>query len=553
MTFLAIKRALGNPAILPVIVTVACLIPFVNKAFHIDDPLFIWSAKRIQINPVDFYGFTVNWYGTEMPMAEVTENPPGACYYIAMVGKLFGWSEIVLHVAFLVPAAVAALGMYYLAKQFCSQPVLATLAAVLTPAFLVSSTNVMCDTMMLAFWVWAVVFWVDGLKTNKKSRLLFAAVLIAICALTKYFGIALLGLLFVYSLVQKRRLGVWGLFLLIPVVILAGYQWVTHALYGRGLLTKAISFATEYRRIGDVGSFSKVVTSLAFTGGCMATVLFCSSLLWSRRTVIISVVLTILFILALTFVDKIGVSSIRNANTNGIAWSFLVQLGLMVTVGVSILVLACADFWKCRDAESLLLLVWVFGTFIFAGFVNWVVNARSILPMVPAVGILLVRRVERHGKTRQEAGIRRMGWLLVPAVVVALLVCWADYSWAAMSRSAAAVVSDKFKDRHGKIWFQGHWGFQYYMEGNGCQAFDYKSPKAVSGDIIIIPSNNSFTRFLPTEYVRLIDTLKIGSSRWLATMEGTSFVAGFYAEGWGSIPFAIGPVGPEDYHVFVVK
>jgi ribose/xylose/arabinose/galactoside ABC-type transport system permease subunit len=99
--------------------------------------LFIWSAKQIQIDPIDFYGFTVNWYGTEMPMVQVTENPPGACYYIAMVGRLFGWSEIVLHTAFLIPAAVATLGMYYLAKQFCSQPVLATLAAVFTPAFLV--------------------------------------------------------------------------------------------------------------------------------------------------------------------------------------------------------------------------------------------------------------------------------------------------------------------------------------------------------------------------------------------------------------------------------
>lgn len=553
MIFLAVKRVLGNPAILPVIVTVVCLIPFVNKAFHIDDPLFIWSAKRILIKPVDFYGFKVNWYGTEMPMAEVTENPPGACYYIAMVGRLFGWSEIVLHTAFLIPAMAATLGMYYLAKQFCSQPVLASLAAVLTPTFLVSSTNVMCDTMMLAFWVWAMALWVDGLKTNKNSRLFFAALLIAICALTKYFGTALVGLLFVYSLMQKRRLGVWGLFLLIPVVILAGYQWATHAFYGRGLLTKVISFATEYKRIADAELFSKVITSLAFAGGCVVTALFCSLLLWSRRTLILSVVLTILFILALTFVDKIGVSSIRNANTNDIAWSFIIQLGLMVAAGVSILALACADFWKCRDAESLLLLFWVFGTFIFAGFVNWAVNARSILPMVPAVGILLVRRVHRRRKMRQETGNRRMAWLLVPAAVVALLVCRADYIWAAMSRSAVTVVSGKFKDQHSKIWFQGHWGFQYYMEDNGYRAFDYKHPRAVSGDIIIIPSNNSFTRLLPAGYARLIDTFKIGSSRWLSIMGGASPVAGFYAEGWGAIPFVIGLVGPEDYYVFAVR
>ncbi len=553
MTFLTIKHVSGKPAILSIIITIACLAPFANKAFHIDDPLFIWSAKQILIKPVDFYGFKVNWYGTEMPMLEVTENPPVTCYYIAMAGKLFGWSEIVLHTAFLIPAVAATLGMYYLSKQLCSQPILATLAAVLTPAFLVSSTNVMCDTMMLAFWVWAVALWVEGLKANKKSRLFLAAVLVAICALTKYFGIALIGLLFVYSLMQKRSLGVWGLFLLLPVVILAGYQWATYAFYGRGLLTKAISYATAYRRIGGIGSFSKVITSLSFTGGCVLTALFCSPLLWPRRTLILSAVLTILFILALTFTDKIGVSFVRNVGTDDIAWSFIIQLGLMVAAGVSILALACVNFWKWRDADSLLLLFWVFGTFIFAGFVNWAVNARSILPMVPAVGILLVRRVDWCSKARQKTGIKRMVWLLVPAAVVAILVCRADYNWAAMSRSAAAAVSNKFKSQHNKIWFDGHWGFQYYMEGNGCQAFDYKFPKAVSGDIIIIPSNNSFTRFLPAKYVRQIDTLKIGTPRWLATMGGAQPVAGFYADGWGAIPFAIGPVGPEDYYVLAVK
>ena len=93
-----------NAAIIPAIVTIVCLIPFVNKAFHIDDPLFIWSAKQIQTSPADFYGFSVNWYGWNMPMAEVTKNPPVACYYIALVASLFGWSEVAMHTAFLIPA-----------------------------------------------------------------------------------------------------------------------------------------------------------------------------------------------------------------------------------------------------------------------------------------------------------------------------------------------------------------------------------------------------------------------------------------------------------------
>ena len=122
MTSSTAKHRVRGAGIIPVIVTVLCLVPFVGKAFHIDDPVFIWSAKQIQVKPADFYGFTVNWDGTEKSMAEVMHNPPVACYYVALAGSLFGYSEVALHTAFLAPAVAAALGIFCLARRFCSQP-----------------------------------------------------------------------------------------------------------------------------------------------------------------------------------------------------------------------------------------------------------------------------------------------------------------------------------------------------------------------------------------------------------------------------------------------
>src|SRR5271166_5867053 len=83
--------------------TLLCLLPFSGKAFHIDDPLFLWSAQHIVRHPLDPYGFQVNWYGWQMPMSEVTKNPPLACYYAAAIGALAGWSERALHLGFLLP------------------------------------------------------------------------------------------------------------------------------------------------------------------------------------------------------------------------------------------------------------------------------------------------------------------------------------------------------------------------------------------------------------------------------------------------------------------
>ena len=145
--------------VVAVLVCVGCLTPFVNKAFTIDDPLFLWAAQHIQHHPADPYGFEVNWYVSPMRMADVTKNPPLACYALALAASLFGWSEHALHLIFLLPAAGMAWGTYRLAEDLSGRPLLATLTAVLTPVFLVSSTNVMCDTMMVCFWVWAVVCW----------------------------------------------------------------------------------------------------------------------------------------------------------------------------------------------------------------------------------------------------------------------------------------------------------------------------------------------------------------------------------------------------------
>lgn len=429
----------GSGAVIVVIVVLLCLVGFLGKAFHIDDPLFLWTAKHIQQSPGNFYGFDVNWYGTEMPMHEVTKNPPITSYYIALVGSVFGYGEIALHLAFLIPAVGAALGTYYLAKEFCVQPVIAALAAVLTPGFLVSSSNVMCDTMMLAFWVWAMFLWVVGIKRGKNLSLLFSALLIAMCALTKYFGMCLIPLLVVYSLVEKRKLGMWVLFLLLPVAILAGYQFLTQALYGKGLLLDAASYATHEKWVGRADFLTKGLTGLAFTGGCVITGLFFMPLLWSKRALIVWVLLAAALVFALSFIAKIGRFSVRSDDR--VEWLFLLQLGLMVLGAISIITVSCVDLYRHRSAESLLLFLWLIGTFVFVSFINWTINARSILPMVPAVGILLMRRIADRDKA---AGKASGGWKislpLVPAAIVAMLVCGGDYVWASSIRGAASPI-----------------------------------------------------------------------------------------------------------------
>lgn len=140
------------------IITAGCLLPFANKAVHIDDPLFVRAAQQIQKDPINFYGFNMNWWGYTSPMVDNFDSPPLASYYLAVVAGVAGWSEPALHVGFLIPVLAAAWGMFALARRLCGRPFVAALLSVLTPVFLVSASTLMCDVLLLAFWVWSLVW-----------------------------------------------------------------------------------------------------------------------------------------------------------------------------------------------------------------------------------------------------------------------------------------------------------------------------------------------------------------------------------------------------------
>lgn len=531
--------AARRDALLVAGVTAILLLPFVGKAFHVDDPLFLKAARQILSSPLDFYGFRVNWYGTEQPMWEVTKNPPLSSYFLALASRVGGWSEVALHLAFLLPAVAAATGTLALARRFCAHPVVATLAAVATPAFLVSSTNVMCDVVLVAFWVWAVELWIRGLERRRSALLVLSGLLVALAALTKYFGIALVPLLFVDGLVRTRRPGWWAAALLIPLVALAGYQIWTRNLYGRGLLSDAAAYSSLIRfRSGTLLS-AKIVAGLSFAGGCLASVLFFAPWLWAGRTLAVAVASGVLFAVA----ARLGVLPAKALGVTGVG--SIVQLALFGLAGAGVVVLAAADVWPRRDADAILLCLWVAGTLVFAVLFNWTVNARSLLPAAPAVGILIARRLERRpGLLRGPSFLPAAP--LAAAAALSLAAAWADWRLADAGRTAAAHLASSGGGTPGTLWFEGHWGFQHYMEMRGAQPLDWRRSLLARGDRVAIPIDNANVVPLPADAVVHRAVRDFPVLPFLATLS-PRLGAGFYLDEWGRLPFAFGRVPPERY------
>jgi 4-amino-4-deoxy-L-arabinose transferase-like glycosyltransferase len=537
--------------------TIACLVPFINKAFCVDDPLFLWAAAQIQAHPLDFYGCEVNWYGTVQPLYDVMKNPPLACYYLSAAAALVGTSEPALHAAFLLPAIGAVWGTWFLARSFCRQPVSAALVALVTPALLVSSTNVMCDTLLVCLWTWAIALWIRGLNLANGGWLAAASLLIAAAALTKYFAVSLIPLLAVYTILRERK-PTWRLaWLLVPTALLAGYQWWTWRQYGRGLLSDAAAFAWQIAAIPGTGPVvsqetvgSKTIAGLSFLGGSFIPLLFCAPWLWPKRGLVAATVAGLAIGAWARWVSSSPQLTALHMQS-GFTSTSAAQLGLFTLCGALVLWLAMSDIVKHESADACLLALWVWGTFGFAAFVNWTCNVRSVLPIAPALGILLVRRIDLE-RTRRGGRPVAWRWALVPAAAVALMVAWADFCLANSARTAATQIAAVLRPESGTVWFQGHWGFQYYMRAKGGREVDLSHPGCKPGDILINPFNNTDVYFFDAEFLDPLRELEFPACGWLSTVR-ERVGAGFYAAIWGPLPFVFAPVPQEKYGIWRLK
>jgi len=541
----------AHPRVVIGIILLVCLCPFMDKAIHGDDALYVWTGKWIQHHPADFFGFEVNEWFSAIPIWKANWNPPGMSCYLAGVASLFGWNEIVLHLAGLAVAFLAALGIYALAQMWCDRPLLATVIAIVTPAFLVSSTTLMCDVLMMTFWIWALVLWERALA-NGQSRWRFvgAGVLAGLAVLTKYSAVTLLPLLPILAILRTRKLGRWLLGLAVPLLMVAGYEWLTAKMYGTGLLAAAIAH-THHRREFPVSWEARGIIGLAFAGGCLLPLLFFAPLLWRPKTLLASGVVILGMWLALfPLWNDLGLINGAMAGDPEMYkhWYYLLWVALLTAGGLHLLLLTAQEGWRGRDINSAMLALWIIGGLFSAIVLNFAVNARSFLLIVPPAAILLVRRLKAaRGNPVADGWLL---WPLIPAAAIALSVAAADDQLANSGRTAAEQITAKYKSASHQLWFEGHGAFQYYMEKLGGQPIDVERSLLQPGDVVVVPESGTFTS-LPPGSVGWVEQLGCTPSSWMNLMGGTTNgLAGFYGANWGPVPFNFGKL-PSQYYDLV--
>lgn len=519
------------------VVLVTCLVfaPFLNKAYHIDDTLFLRVADQIRQSPTQPFDFDYNWYNTPTSMWESTLNPPLQGYFLALIRQLGGTSEIVAHSAHLLLNIGSSLFMFGIARRFCLSPILALFLSLIAPGYLVSLSNVMAENILVFFWLAAVYLTINAADNHRPARLWWAGLAASAAVLAKYFGIALVPLLIVYAISRWRSFAtpsktrlIHLAGLLLPLVALGLWCWHSYAQTGKVHPLEAATFSNNIRFNTYMGNVIRTSSTLIyFSGMLLWTIWFIPTAwllpIWQKLLLIAVTFLAILF-------QQFPVGPVDTSIYSAYEFAFYIVL---LDSALIVILIGLTGAYRRPDTATILLVLWAGGTLVFSAYFNWTVNARVVMPALFPTVLLVIRWLE----TLPNSALWRR-WLAfgsIPTLAVTMLLATVDYQYANASRRFVTQHVRPMAKQGETIYISGHWGFQYYMEEIGATPIDENDFRLKTGDIIVAAENNPHLRRLDIE-IEAVARMSVSNPYGVHVMSLPSH-AGFYANSWGMLPF----------------
>lgn len=220
------RQALGAAAI-----ALAATLPFLNKAIHIDDVLYLQGAARI-LQGHDAYFGAVLWDakdGQPSPLFDTDYNPPLWKYVLAAAIAVFGAAEWRLHLVAGAFVALAVFGVLVVSRRLTRHALWVTAMVFLSPFFL-PGQNLMLEVPVLCFSIWALEFQLRGMSGNRNIWFWMSGLLFSLAIMTKYTSALLLVLVSVASAIRRRAALVA---MIPPAITLVAWLIHNHYLYGR--------------------------------------------------------------------------------------------------------------------------------------------------------------------------------------------------------------------------------------------------------------------------------------------------------------------------------
>jgi hypothetical protein len=534
-------------------ITLAPLLLFAQKPFHIDDSAFLEIAQNILEHPLDPFHGSVALVDHDYEIfkrLEKTPNtfesmshPPLVPYLMAAVIKLRGRiDEFVLHLTFLIFPVMAALSAFYIAERYTNSPLITVVLLVTCPIFMVNAQNLMTDVPAMAFSLGSIAIFIFSVEHERTSYALLAGVLGGLAALTRYPGLATPLLLVIYSIMTGRGLRLSILAGLMSMVVFGTWLIENLAIYSTPHIWASYKFYKSfyaYHSFGPTDTLIKAVSNFSAIGGCAflsAIFLFYFRKKRFSLTFLFSIVTSalLLFLLkkfTLALADYSGVQ--------------IVALYLFVFAGIYFLSEAFRIVVRNMNIPHFKFLgVWLLFMLIPALFLLPFGTSRYMLPVLLPMILILIADPERD----LNIGRKVISTIVVITFVFGLILSWTDFELALTYKVFPQSIRQNYpKD---KIWFIGEWGFRYYMKEQGGIYLLSDDTTPSSGSVIIKPQMAGLHQMADSvsNQCLITEPFVVFSPNPLRILNLTA-KAGFYSSGFGLLPYSISKAPIESFDI----
>ena len=452
------------------ILALICLIPFLNKAFLIDDPYFVMIAEQILRNPLQPLAFDLCWFeGICAPASQLAPSASLIGYFLAPAA-LLGSPEWAVHGLQLIALCAGILGTVSLGLRLGLGRFGAIAAGLLfaaSPVMFTITNSAMPDTLAVALGVIGI----DRLLAWKEDGRPVQAIISAVAlGLAPFARMHLVVVLFVGVLLIRDKGDVWNWrsWLDIPRrrwLPLATAPLILAAAFYLTMVPGAI--VGPYSTLVDA-SYARQNLRLYFIYLTLATPFALSWMILQFRGIRHKALwLTPLALIVL--------------------WKLIIQpsppLWAPIAVGIGLTALAhctLAALFK-RSQVQLALVTWMLAPMPVLIYSNF--PPKFLLAGAPAMAILVAGALELYPR---RVAIACLAVLTSVCVGYSCLLLQADAQFADISRAAASELIAPRVAEGKRVWFSGQWGSYWYSAKAGAILITTAGPIPEVGDLLVL-------------------------------------------------------------------
>jgi hypothetical protein len=444
----------------------ACLLPFLNKAFVIDDPHFLAMARQILKHPLHPMDFDECWNVVDR-CTKAYELTPGNTLmgYVLVPTILGGSAEWIAHVTQLIFVFVAIVAMTSLVLRLGGNrgnAIIGALLLVAIPPFLPMASTAMPDILATATALVAIERMVAWRADRRWHQGLVAAIALGLA------GIA------------RAQLAL--------VVPLAAF-FLIESLDPRQIL---LQLRRDFRLLAPVLVGGAILLSIILATRERSLALDPPALFRGGRNIphnLLSYLLYFCFPLPLA---AVWTASRLTTRPQGVASALLTAaflgtvvpgrfVGFVAGFGFSVLVDLLMESWEKRDPSALFLMSWLLIPLpvVYYGHLP----IKYLLPCMPAVILTCFRLAESVRPRMARAG---SVVLILGATTYSVLILRSDAEFAEFGRTAMTELTRPHTAAGETVWYSGNNWAYWYAPLNGARLYVVGTSEPKSGDLLVV-------------------------------------------------------------------